>query len=385
MKFFVITDVLIHFRDENLLVSNTRSREHVTLCSVGIEALSRLYLGATKEEWMESLVNAEGSDATETNFGEKGLHTDPSFIDLSLKNEIYSGEKLFELLFKRHILVKDYDEYFDFFNPRRSIFDFEKMGNFHEKVGDYLIKKREEKKWEWWHNQKFSKDGEEVTNLFYKTVQEKFIRDYLKKNFDLKTKNVLDFGCGNGYFSNIIRESGAEVLGVDNNQSLIDIARKNYSLADLSFVFCEDTNSIINLMSKTNDNKFDYIIMQDVLSLILDHNIIKNGVSFEIDRLLESIFSNLKPNGLFVCVDPNPIFWLALRLGSKKHPISIVTEYRHKKFNTTPNQYEVVNALSKYGLGLVSWEHPRSDRETDNDFWNNCYAIWDFMIFRKYA
>ncbi|MDD5433225.1 MAG: class I SAM-dependent methyltransferase, partial [Candidatus Pacebacteria bacterium] len=47
--------------------------------------------------------------------------------------------------------------------------------------------------------------------------------DYIKKG-----DKVLDLGCGNGRFVNIIKEKGGEYFGTDVSVNLIDIAKKNY-------------------------------------------------------------------------------------------------------------------------------------------------------------
>jgi len=53
----------------------------------------------------------------------------------------------------------------------------------------------------------------EIANLF----------DYIKKG-----DKVLDLGCGNGRFVNIIKEKGGVYLGCDVSENLINIAKKNY-------------------------------------------------------------------------------------------------------------------------------------------------------------
>jgi 2-polyprenyl-3-methyl-5-hydroxy-6-metoxy-1,4-benzoquinol methylase len=385
MKFYLAKDVLIHFTYGFCIISNVRTREHVMINSEGLNVISKYFYGASKEEWLDALSNSKGKSVTAECFGENGLHSDPSFLEIDnhLIKEQITGNELFELLVNKHVLIHDENEYWDFFESRRSPLDFHRMGNFHERVGEFFLKKRiTKKKWQWWHDQKFSSDGKEVINVFYK-VQEYFIREYLVNKIVLHNKKVLDFGCGNGYFSNLIANCGAvEVLGIDTNEELINIAKKN-SHHSSTFIFCPN-NDFTNDLLINFVEKFDIIFMQDVLSLILDHKIISKGISKEIDSLLEKVFNALKPNGIFICVDPNPIFWPAIRLGAKDHPVVVLTEYRKKKFNTTPNNYEIINILSRYKLGLIHLEHPYSNGNSDNDIYNNNYAIWDFMVFKKF-
>mgnify|MGYP001386899604 CR=1 FL=1 len=58
---------------------------------------------------------------------------------------------------------------------------------------------------------------------------------------DLNGREVLDAGCGEGYFSRVLAARGARVTGIDLSPRLIEIAQKkgpgrtiDYRLADLS-------------------------------------------------------------------------------------------------------------------------------------------------------
>jgi SAM-dependent methyltransferase len=41
-------------------------------------------------------------------------------------------------------------------------------------------------------------------------------------------EKILDLGCGTGHLTKKIADSGAQVVGIDNSQAMIDSARKNY-------------------------------------------------------------------------------------------------------------------------------------------------------------
>jgi 2-polyprenyl-3-methyl-5-hydroxy-6-metoxy-1,4-benzoquinol methylase len=43
---------------------------------------------------------------------------------------------------------------------------------------------------------------------------------------NVKQKNILDAGCGEGYLSRIFAKSGASVVAVDYSKNMLDIARK---------------------------------------------------------------------------------------------------------------------------------------------------------------
>src|SRR5262245_29507216 len=51
--------------------------------------------------------------------------------------------------------------------------------------------------------------------------------------------SVLDVGCGQGYFSNLLRESGMVVLGMDVSVAGIRAAQESYSRPGLAFVVAD--------------------------------------------------------------------------------------------------------------------------------------------------
>lgn len=57
-----------------------------------------------------------------------------------------------------------------------------------------------------------------------------FIRDYIPED-----GKILDFGCGNGRFLEMLKDSNLEYFGVDVSQKLIDIAKEKYGKEGVSF------------------------------------------------------------------------------------------------------------------------------------------------------
>ena len=75
---------------------------------------------------------------------------------------------------------------------------------------------------------------------------------------DLKGMRILDAGCGTGALSRMLDERGAEVVGVDISDKLIDVA-KNRSAANKNIEYFAGD------MKEQSFGNFDYIIAMDSL------------------------------------------------------------------------------------------------------------------------
>lgn len=64
------------------------------------------------------------------------------------------------------------------------------------------------------------------------SYQKKVIEPNLIRNLNVKGgEKILDIACGQGYFSGVLAEKGADVTGTDISKELIDIAKQKYSKA----------------------------------------------------------------------------------------------------------------------------------------------------------
>jgi len=100
---------------------------------------------------------------------------------------------------------------------------------------------------------------------FYVAVQDRLPAIYkVWSNFE-KPNKVLDFGCGNGVLTYLLKCSGfgKNILGVDVSEKGITYASKFFSGKDLSFKTMEEFNP-------SADEKFDLIISSHVFEHIND-------------------------------------------------------------------------------------------------------------------
>lgn len=106
-----------------------------------------------------------------------------------------------------------------------------------------------------------------------------------------KSGNLLDFGCGPGFFMEIAEKHGFNVFGVDIAQEVIELLKENFP----DRVFCGSLKNI-NFPS----NSFDVVTLFDSIEHL--HHLIETMVS--INKIL-------KPNGLLAINTPNFDSWLA--------------------------------------------------------------------------
>ena len=90
---------------------------------------------------------------------------------------------------------------------------------------------------------------------------------------DLKGARILDAGCGTGVLSRMLDERGAEVVGVDISDKLIEVA-KNRSGSNSSIEYFSGD------MKEASFGNFDYIIAMDSLIHYSAEDVISSLVDF---------------------------------------------------------------------------------------------------------
>lgn len=97
------------------------------------------------------------------------------------------------------------------------------------------------------------------------------IMDKLPK--DLRGARILDAGCGTGLLSRMLDERGAEVVGVDISEKLIEVAKNRSSLNKNIEYFAGD-------MKEQSFGNFDYIIAMDSLIHYSTEDVISSIADF---------------------------------------------------------------------------------------------------------
>lgn len=102
---------------------------------------------------------------------------------------------------------------------------------------------------------------------------------------DWRGKKVLDLGCGGGFVAEELAKRGADVVGVDPADPLLEVAQMHAQDSGLRIIYKRGTGEFI----PCENESFDIVVCVDVLEHVDD----LSAVLKEVERVL-------KPGGLFL-------------------------------------------------------------------------------------
>ncbi len=105
---------------------------------------------------------------------------------------------------------------------------------------------------------------------------------------DLRGARILDAGCGTGVLSRMLDERGAEVVGVDISEKLIEVAKDRSNLNKNIEYFAGD-------MKEQSFGNFDYIIAMDSLIHYSTEDVISSIADFS-SRANNSVLFTVIPS-----------------------------------------------------------------------------------------
>lgn len=108
-----------------------------------------------------------------------------------------------------------------------------------------------------------------------------------KKNSSNSKLRILDLGCGNGSFSNLIAQQGYEVVGVEESESGVKVAQ-------LNFPNCRFIQASISALPYAElENSFDIVFSSEVI----EHLLYPRELLIDAKRCL-------KPDGILIITTP---------------------------------------------------------------------------------
>ncbi len=138
-----------------------------------------------------------------------------------------------------------------------------------------------------WYDRKQGEDGD----LWHRALIDPAL---LRRVGDVRGRDVLDLGCGNGYLARRLQRSGARVTGIDRSRGMVEAARRHEAALPLGIRYLEaDAGSLGALPSRS----FDLVLANMVLMDLAD----PAAALREVGRLLRAF-------GRFVASTDHPCF-----------------------------------------------------------------------------
>jgi len=172
-------------------------------------------------------------------------------------------------------------------------------------------------------------------------------------------ERILDLGCGTGYLTNLIAESGADTIGIDNSPEMISKAKKEYPNIDFEILSATDFHF---------EKPFDAIFSNAALHWVLEK-----------EKAIDCMHSNLKMGGRLVLEmggkDNIKSIMNAVRLAFKKYGVAEKTDMNIWYF---PSLSEYASLLEAKGFRVTYATH--YDRETELKDSSNGIKDWIRMF-----
>lgn len=166
--------------------------------------------------------------------------------------------------------------------------------------------------------------------------------------------DILDLGCGDGWYSGMLAAKGALVMGCDGSQAMLDLARRNHP--ERRFILQDITKPL-----EIPANSFDIVLCNQVL-MDID----------PFETAIDEAARTLKPGGTLWFSIVHPAFydgeWQAKEQGVKDRVIirRYLSEYSFENnfWGETRHYHRplcrYLNAAAKAGLVLVNISEPEA-------------------------
>ncbi len=177
-------------------------------------------------------------------------------------------------------------------------------------------------------------------------------------------ERILDLGSGTGHLTKLIADSGAQVIGIDSSQEMIDQSSKNYP--SLNFQRMDATNFSFA-------EKFDAVFSNAVLHWIFEKEkvvkciseALKEGGRFvaefggkdNIKNIVEALNKNLRSNGYQENADR--INWYFPSIGEyasllEKYGLEVEYAVHFNRDTFLDEGVDIIDWLEMFGIGILA-------------------------------
>ncbi|MDR0328046.1 MAG: class I SAM-dependent methyltransferase [Planctomycetaceae bacterium] len=173
-----------------------------------------------------------------------------------------------------------------------------------------------------------------------------------------KNVNILDLGCGPGFYTQRLAELGLSCTGVDFSPASIEYARKQAEQSDLRIEYV-----LQDIRTFTTDQTFDAVLLT-----FGEFNVFKESDAVAI---LKKASSFLKPNGFLLLeahtfeivksIGSSPVIWQAMESGvfSDTPHLCLQENFWDESASTATTRYFIVDTetsnVQKYGSSMKAY------------------------------
>ncbi|MBI3519882.1 MAG: methyltransferase domain-containing protein [Bacteroidetes bacterium] len=206
------------------------------------------------------------------------------------------------------------------------------------------------------------------------------VRDLIKTGVITKFDSAIDIGCNRGLYSKLISELGYKnVLGIDIEESLINVAKQNFEGIEVgkSIKF-----EVVNAENIDLSTKYDFILCTEVI----EHT--QNQA-----KTIENLKSILNKGGIAIITLPNVISfpyiltWISYKLHGRKFDQEMIDHLSYpyyKTINLFKNKpYKLIKTT---GTNLFYWHflHKFPGFNSLNVLNFKLGKLWPFKFFNQY-
>jgi len=209
----------------------------------------------------------------------------------------------------------------------------------------------------------YSKKIEEENSQGF-LIREKSLNPYLFKALrNVKSKKVLDYGCGDGWLCGWLKNRGAKVVGCDISERFIKLAKEKYKGIEFK---------VTNNKTSYKNNEFDIIVCNIVLHITKNY-----------EKILNEMYRILKPMGKAIITIMHPDYYKSEIANFSKNQETLkikvegdipVTYYRRNQ-----NSYE--KAFQKAGFKIKKKQECKAKgkkiKEIKKYFEKSFFLLWE--------
>ena len=200
----------------------------------------------------------------------------------------------------------------------------------------------------------------QVYDLFMDNVPYEEWCNYIKgllTEYGIEDGLLLDLGCGTGKLTRLLEASGYDMIGVDNSEEMLEIAREHEEEGR--------DNEILYLLQDMREFEL-YGTVRGVVSICDSINYILEEA--DLRRVFELVNNYLDPKGIFI-FDLNTVYKYRKLLGE-----NTISESREESSFIWENFYDEEERINEYDLTLFIKEGELF-RKFEETHYQRCYSL----------